>query len=93
MKNKISLILFLLVVLNSCTMYKSVDVGDISDVNFKGMKNNKINIDVSIPIENQNFYSIKIKSVDLELYVNDNFFGKIRNSNKIKFSAKCNEIY
>ncbi|MEA3317308.1 MAG: LEA type 2 family protein [Bacteroidota bacterium] len=93
MKNKIYFIIFFLALLNSCAMYRSVDVGDISDVDFNGLKNNKISVDISIPIENNNFYPIKIKSVDLELYLDNNYFGKISNSKKIKISANSNKTY
>ena len=93
MRNKIFFIILLTLLFNSCTMYKIVDIGSVNDVDFKGLKSNNINLDISLPINNPNLYPIKIKSVDLDLYVNDKLFGKIKNNNDIKFAAKCNETY
>ncbi len=90
---KIIYLIFLTLIFNSCAMYKIVDIGSVSDVDFKGIKNNIISLDISLPIKNPNLYSIKIKSVNLDLYVNDKLFGKIKNNNNIKFAAKSNNTY
>ena len=90
--NLIGLIL-LTVVLSSCNAYKSVNIGDIDNVNFKGMIDNKISLELQVPITNPNGYKIKIKSMDLDVTVNGNYLGKMKNSSEIVIPAKSDEVH
>ena len=53
-------VLLITVLLSSCDTYKSVQIGDIVDVSFKGMVDNKISLELQVPISNPNGYKIKI---------------------------------
>jgi len=73
LKRIFSLQLVLIILsLSSCSVYKSIDVGDITDVKFRGMTDNKILLDLKIPITNPNNFNLKIKSLDLDISVNGN---------------------
>ncbi len=89
--NLIGLIL-LTVVLSSCNAYKSVNIGDIDSVNFKGMIDNKISLELQVPVTNPNGYKIKIKSMDLDITVNGSYLGKLKNTIEIVIPAKSDEI-
>jgi LEA14-like dessication related protein len=69
--------------LSSCTIYKSIDVGDINDVRFKGMVDNKINLDLKVPINNPNNFKLKIKELDLDISLNGKYIGKMKNDTLI----------
>jgi len=89
--NLIGLIL-LTVVLSSCNAYKSVNIGDIENVNFKGMIDNKISLELQVPVTNPNGYKIKIKSMDLDVTINGSYLGKLKNTGEIVIPAKSDEI-
>ncbi|MCK5171528.1 MAG: LEA type 2 family protein [Bacteroidales bacterium] len=94
MKQIINLIglIILAVVLSSCNAYKSVSIGDIDNVNFKGMVDNKISLELQVPVTNPNGYKIKIKSMDLDVTVNGSYLGKLKNTSEIVIPAKSDEI-
>ena len=78
LKRIFSLQLVLIILsLSSCSVYKSIDVGDITDVKFRGMTDNKILLDLKIPITNPNNFNLKIKSLDLDISVNGKYMGKM----------------
>lgn len=79
-------------ILSSCSAYKSLYIGDISNVNFKGMVNNKISLELKVPVTNPNGYKIKIKSMDLDLTINGDYIGKMKSSNLIVIPARSNEL-
>ena len=90
-KNFVGLVL-ISIILSSCNAYKLIDIGDVNSVNFKGMVDNKISLELLLPINNPNGYKIKIKSMDLDVTVNGNYLGKMKNVNEIVIPAKSNEI-
>jgi LEA14-like dessication related protein len=85
-------LLVLFIALYSCNAYKSVDIGDVSNVNFKGMVDNKISIELSIPVTNPNGYKIKIKEMDLDVTINGKYLGKMKNSSEIVIPSKSDEV-
>jgi len=83
-KSKISLILlFIILIFSGCDVYKSVDVGYINDVRFKRMADNKISLDLNVPISNPNNFKLKIKSIDFDVSVNGSYIGKMKNDSLI----------
>lgn len=83
-KNKITLqLVSLILLLSSCNVYKSVDVGEINDIRFRGMVDNKINLDLKVPIKNPNNFKLKIKDLDLDISLNGKYIGKMRNDTLI----------
>lgn len=89
--NLIGLVI-LTIALSSCSAYKSVDIGGVDNVQFKGMVDNKVSIELLVPITNPNAYKIKIKSMDLDITINGKYLGKMKNSEEIVIPAKSNEI-
>lgn len=86
-------LLLLTITLSSCNAYKSVNIGNINDVSFKGMVDNKISLDLQIPITNPNGYKIKIKSMDLDVSINGSYIGKMGIANEIIIPAKSDEVH
>ena len=80
-------------ILSSCNSFKSVDIGDVNGVNFKGMVDNKISLELQIPISNPNGFKIKIKSMDLNVTVNGNYIGEMKNANEIVIPSKSEEVH
>ncbi len=94
-KNKIKNIaglIGLFIILSSCNVYKSVDIGSIENVNFKGMVDNKISLELQVPVTNPNGYKIKIKEMDLDVTINGKYLGKMKNADEIIIPAKSSDI-
>ena len=94
MKRVINLIPLILVVfiLTGCSIYKTVDIGDVNNVDFKGMVDNKVNLNLKVPISNPNGYKIKIKSMNLDLKINGNYIGKMTIADVIVIPKKSEEV-
>ncbi|MCB2197268.1 MAG: LEA type 2 family protein [Bacteroidetes bacterium] len=93
MKIKNILLLILsTIILSSCGAYKMVNIGDVEKVDFKGMVNNKISLELQVPVSNPNGYKLKIKSMDLDVTINGNYIGKMKIANQIIIPAKSSEI-
>lgn len=85
--------LFVLITfLSGCNAYNSIDIGDVQDVNFRGMVDNKISLELQIPVTNSNGFKIKLKSMDIDVTINGSYIGKMEIANQIIISAKSNEI-
>ena len=93
MKIRTGVVLILIsIVLSSCNAYKTVDIGEVNKVDFKGMVDNKISFELKVPVKNPNGYKITIKSMDLDVSINGNYIGKMRNPGEIIIPAKSDEI-
>ncbi len=89
---KILGLLIIIVVFTSCNAYKTVNITGVEKVVFKGMVDNKISLELKIPIENPNWYKIKIKSMDFDVRVNGSYLGKMKNSKEIIIPAKSDSL-
>ena len=85
-------ILFIVLILSSCNAYKTVNFTGVDHVEFKGMMNNKISLELNVPIENPNWYKLKIKSMDFDVRVNGSYLGKMKNGEEIVIPAKSDTL-
>ena len=85
-------ILLITILLTSCNAYKSINITGVEGVEFKGMMNNKISLELKVPIENPNWYKIKIKSMDFDVTVNGSFLGTMKNSQQIVIPSKSDTL-
>lgn len=93
MKTKNILLLILsVIILSSCSTFKMVNIGDVDKVDFKGMVNNKISLELHVPVSNPNGYKLKIKSMDMDVSINGNYIGRMKNADQIVIPAKSNEM-
>jgi len=80
------------VIFTSCSIYKSVDIGGVDKVDFKGMADNKVSLQLKVPIENPNGYKLKITKMDLDVTLNGKYLGKMTNSEDILIPKKSSEV-
>ena len=85
-------VLLIIILFSSCNVYKSVNIGGVDDVDFKGMVDNKINLELKVPITNPNGYKIKITSMDLDVTVNGKYLVKMKNAGVIIIPKKSDEV-
>ncbi|MFC2151262.1 LEA type 2 family protein [Bacteroidota bacterium] len=90
-KNIIGIIL-IVVILGSCNAYESINIGNVNNVNLKGMVENKISLELQVPVSNPNGFKIKIKSMDLDVTLNGDYLGNMKNANEIIIPAKSDQV-
>ena len=90
--NIIIKVIFITLLLSGCKVYQPVNISNVDNVDFKGIVNNKISLELKVPIENPNWYKIKIKSMDLDVTVNGKYLGKMKNNEEIIIPAKSDTV-
>ena len=55
--------------------------------------NNKVNLELKVPVTNPNGYKIKITSMDLDVTINGKYLGKMKNAEVITIPKKSDEIH
>lgn len=90
---RILLLAFLTLFLNSCALFHSVEVGEVQGINFEKFGNQKVTFELLIPIENKNLLNFRIREVNLDVIVNNEYLGKITNVDDILIFQKSNQIY
>ena len=95
-KAKIGLIfsiVFISTVLTSCFQLQELQIGEIKNIQMKGLNNNLITLQITVPIQNPNPYRLKIKSGDLKVMVNNTEVGKIKQMENLVISGKSSKDY
>ena len=95
-KAKIGLVftvIFISTVLTSCFSLQELKIGEIKNIQMKGLNNNLITLQITLPIENPNPYRLKIKSSDLKVVVNKNEVGKIKQMENLIIPGKSSKDY
>jgi LEA14-like dessication related protein len=90
---RISVLFLISLFMNSCNVFESIEVGEVHGINFTKFDDRKVSFEVLIPIENPNGFSFKITGVDLDVIVNDEYLGKIKNVGDVLIHEKSDEIY
>lgn len=77
----------------SCSGFESIEVGEIEDVKLNRFADRSIEFEVMMPIENPSAFRFRIINVDLDVYVNDEYIGKISNVDNVLIPSRSSEIY
>ena len=78
---------------SGCSKIERLKVGSVRNVSFKGMENNAINLEVTVPIENPNSFKLKIKNADMKLTSNGTEIGRIKQINDLVIAGKSSKEY
>ena len=85
--------LFIFLLMNSCNIFESIEVGEVQGINFTKIDEGKVSFEVLIPIENPNGFNLKITGVDLDVIVNNEYLGKIKNVGDVLIHQQSDEVY
>jgi LEA14-like dessication related protein len=77
----------------SCSGIHEIDVGEIEDINFTRVAGRGIEFEVVMPIENPSSFRFRITGVDLDVYINKEYIGKITNVDNILVPAGSSDLY
>ncbi len=87
------LVIFAATALFACAGLESIEVGEIEDINFNRVADRSIEFEVLMPIENPSGLRFRIVDVDLDVYINDEYLGKIRNVDNVLIPSRSSELY
>lgn len=91
--NKKQLILFVLPLILSCGNLENIEIGEPQNIKVRGFEDNYLLVDVELPVNNPSFYTINISDMDVRVFLNDRFLGKLIIDEKIKIKPKQSTIY
>jgi LEA14-like dessication related protein len=77
----------------SCASLENIEVGEIEDVKFNRFTDKTIEFEVVMPIDNPSAFRFRIIDVDLDVYINNEYMGKIRNVDNMLVPSRSSELY
>ena len=98
MKNKLYYIFVLVTVsflFASCSGIEEIKVGNIRGVEIKGINNDVLDVEITVPVENPNSFKVKLKDADLTVTNGETLIGTITQMDEIIISgnsSKCLQI-
>lgn len=85
---KIIFFLFISVLLSSCSSFRQPEFRGSEGVKFEERDGNKIKLTAGVKIYNPNWFGVKIKRSNLDVYVENQYMGKVYLEKKVKLKAK-----
>jgi LEA14-like dessication related protein len=82
------LVTIIAVLLSSCGKFEKIAIHGMKDFKFRGMKNGKLLISITLDIENPNNRKITISSIHFKTWLKNRELGTIKNSEKIVLAPK-----
>ncbi len=76
----------------SCSI-QQINIGKPTQIEPQEIGLKSIKIKTSLPIENPNNFSFKIRKIKLDIFIHDQKIGEVIKTDKLKIKAKSNEIY
>jgi len=92
MKLKIIIVLAITLSLASCNI-QELTVGSPKDVKVEELSMKAVKLELTVPIENPNNFSFKVKNVNLDLIVNGRNVGKVKKMDKVQIPANSKGNY
>ncbi len=76
-------IFFVLILISSCGKVNHISVKDISEVKFRGLKQNVLLLSLEVVIDNPNTRNITVTNIEFKTWLNNREFGTFRTTNDI----------
>jgi LEA14-like dessication related protein len=89
---KYRLFIIIVLILASCKV-KEVEIGKIKDYRLVNIGENKADIEVSLPVKNNNSWGFTVSKVNLKLFLDDKEIGKVVEKDKVKILPRSSQIY
>lgn len=93
MKRTILLFGALFLLFSSCIELEEVNVVSIGKVKLETIDGTMATVNVDVELENANFFGIKIKPSVLDIYVEEEYIGKVYLLEKVKIKKKSTQVY
>lgn len=92
-KLNIFAILLVMFTLSSCTLYEDVEMLGVQSYDMSAPKDGLVKASIVFKINNPNFYSIKIKKSDFEVFLDDDLLGNAEMANDLVIKKKTESDY
>ena len=90
---QLACLLFLIVGLTSCEIYKDVKVKRVEEFDLSELTNSKVSAVLRIGLENPNPYKITLFESDLELRIDGNVAGSLTLAEPVVLGPKSAQVY
>ncbi|MFO7829267.1 MAG: LEA type 2 family protein [Bacteroidales bacterium] len=75
-------------IFSGCSSFKDIEIGEIENVEFKGLYNNLAGLELTIPVSNPNNFKINIIDMNLDISINGKHLGKMTNLQKVVIPSR-----
>jgi LEA14-like dessication related protein len=82
---------FVIITFSSCI--KPLSLGKIEQVKVDKMTGENLDIIVTVPIKNPNFFKINVTKMDFAVSINGKLLGSVRNQSHFSISANSDDSY
>jgi LEA14-like dessication related protein len=86
-------LIFLLLLVTSCNLYKDVEVSEVKDLRMTEIGKDGMEAEIEVDIYNPNFYNVKLVKSDVDLFLNGKPVGKVTLSEKVVIKKKTEQRY
>jgi LEA14-like dessication related protein len=93
MKRTILLFGTLFLLFSSCIELQEVNVVSFGKVKLETIDGNMAKVNVDVELANANFFGIKIRPSVLDVYVEEEYIGKVYLLEKVKIKKKSTQVY
>ena len=77
----------------ACGNLDDIEIGDPKDVKIQGFEDNYLKLSTKIPVKNPSSYKITIKEIDVRVYLNGSYIGKLIIDENIEIKRKESREY
>jgi LEA14-like dessication related protein len=77
----------------SCGNFEGITLGELKEVKVSGFEDNFLKLNVTVPIDNPTVHRINIKEIDVRVFINQQYIGKLMVDEHILIRPKSEEIY
>lgn len=91
--NRLLLLFLFALVFSSCGELENIEFGNPEQVKVQGFEDNNLNVSLKIPVNNPSIYPIKITDIDLRVYLDGKYIGKLIVDENIKINSKSSKLY
>lgn len=90
---KIVSFLLLIFLFSSCGKFENIEFGEPQDFKVQGFEDNHLLVNVNVPVENPTIYRIKLTNIDVRVFLNGKYIGKLLIDDNVVIKGNENRIY
>ena len=77
----------------SCSPVEEVRIGPATGIEINGFSGKRISFKVMVNIENPNRQSFTLRTLDLDVFLNGIYIGKIKSTEKVNIPKRSSQVY
>lgn len=79
--------------LSGCISQEKLAIGKVEDVSMDAANPKAIQLNVLLPVDNENFSGFTITEIDFDFFINGQYLGKITNNEAIRIKGNRRQDY